>query len=131
MIADRLPAGLQRHRRSVPGVALALLLVVRAAPVAGRDLWLGPDKALHFGVSCGLAGVGFAVAAPLRRAPVARVGTVATLVMAAGIAKEMHDRTSGGDPSLRDLTWDAVGTATGLLVGWLVDRYLPAGRGGR
>ena len=29
-----------------------------------------------------------------------------------------------GDPSLRDLTWDFIGTGTGLLVCWLVDRYV-------
>ena len=31
---------------------------------------------------------------------------------------------AGGDPSWRDFTWDVVGTTTGVLVGWLIDRYL-------
>jgi putative lipoprotein len=126
MIAERFPPRPQTHRRVVPGAALvvAVAVLLRPSAAAGRDDWLGRDKALHFGVTFTLAGAGYAAAAPLHRTPVARLGLVATLVMATGIAKEMHDRATGGDPSLRDLAWDGVGTATGLVVGWLVDRYL-------
>jgi putative lipoprotein len=128
MIVDRLPGRVQTRYRAVQGAALAVVVLLRAGPAAGRDDWLAGDKALHFGVAATLAGAGYGVAAPLRRAPVVRVGAVATVVMGAGIAKEMHDRASGGDPSVRDLAWDAIGTTTGLVVGWLVERYL-LGRG--
>ena len=38
-----------------------------------------------------------------------------------GIAKELWDLEGHGDPSWRDLTWDAVGTVTGLAVAAAVD----------
>ena len=79
--------------------------------------------ALHFGASFALASVGYAGGAALSREPVVRLGVGATVAMGAGIAKEMADR-SGGDPSLKDLTWDALGTATGLVTAWLVDHFL-------
>ena len=53
-----------------------------------------------------------------------RLTTGAGLALAAGTAKEVYDRYSGGDASLRDLTWDVVGAATGTVLSWLVDRYL-------
>jgi putative lipoprotein len=129
MIAERIPPRRQTWRRAVQGTALVGALIVAAPPASARDLWLARDKALHFGVTFTLAGGGYLAAAPLRQPPVVRLGMVATLVMATGIGKEMRDRTSGGDPSLRDLTWDALGTATGLAVGWLIDRYLLSGGG--
>jgi uncharacterized protein YfiM (DUF2279 family) len=121
MIADRFAAGRERRAR------LALLcaaLVALPSPARARDLWLAPDKALHFGATFLLASASYGAAAPLTPPPVVRFGTAAGVAMAVGLAKEMHDRTSGGDPSLRDLAWDAVGTATGLVVAWLVGRYL-------
>jgi putative lipoprotein len=131
MIAERIPPRRQTSRRAVQGAALAVALTLATPPALARDLWLGGDKALHFGVTFTLAGGGYLAAAPLRQAPVVRLGVVVTLVMAVGIGKEMRDRTSGGDPSLRDLTWDALGTAAGLAVGWLIDRYLLSGGGRR
>jgi putative lipoprotein len=108
-------------------LALATLLMMPAAPAAAHDEWFGRDKALHFGATFVLGGTGYAAGAALSPEPVVRFGLGATLGMGAGIAKEMYDRTSGGDPSLRDLTWDAVGTATGLLTAWLIDRFVLAG----
>jgi putative lipoprotein len=105
---------------SLLGAALALV----PSPAAARDDWFGRDKALHFGVSFALAGAGYAGGAVFSREPVVRFGVGGTVAMGAGIAKELYDRTSGGDPSLKDLTWDALGTATGLCTAWLIDRYL-------
>jgi uncharacterized protein YfiM (DUF2279 family) len=53
-----------------------------------------------------------------------RLGTGAALGLGAGVAKELFDLHTGGDPSWRDLAWDALGTATGLLVAYLVDLYI-------
>ena len=56
----------------------------------------------------------------------ARVVAGASLAMAAGIGKELWDLAGHGDPSWKDLTWDAIGTATGVLtaraIDWLVVR---------
>jgi uncharacterized protein YfiM (DUF2279 family) len=108
--------------------AATAVLALRAAPAAAGDDWFGRDKALHFGATFVIASAGYAGGAALSREPVVRLGVGATLAMGAGIAKEMYDRTSGGDPSLRDLTWDAIGTATGLLTSWLIDHYLLSDR---
>ena len=107
--------------------ALTVAFALRSAPAAARDDWFGRDKALHFGATFALAGAGYAGGAAVSTEPVVRLGCGAMVAMGAGIAKEMYDRVSGGDPSLRDLTWDAIGTATGLLSAWLIDRYLIAG----
>jgi putative lipoprotein len=105
--------------------ALAVALVLGPTPAAAKDEWLGRDKALHFSATFVLASAGYAGGAALSTEPVVRLGTGAMLAMGAGIAKEMSDR-SGGDPSLKDLSWDAIGTATGLVTAWLVDHFLLA-----
>jgi putative lipoprotein len=104
--------------------ALALVTMAGNGPAWAGDDWFGRDKALHFGATFVIAGAGYAGGAAISGEPVVRLGTGAALAMGAGIAKEMHDRATGGDASLRDLTWDAVGTATGLFTAWLIDRYL-------
>ena len=107
---------------------LGATLVLTPAPAVARDDWFGRDKALHFGATFALAGAGYAGAALFTEEPVVRLGAGATLAMGAGLAKELYDRTSGGDPSLEDLTWDALGTATGLVTAWLFDRYIFNGK---
>jgi uncharacterized protein YfiM (DUF2279 family) len=111
------------------GIAVTLLAALVVAPGHARaqDRWMGADKARHFAATFSLASAGYAAAAALTAEPVPRFGAAATLAMGAGVAKEMHDRATRGDPSLRDLAWDAIGTTTGLVVAWLVQRYLLAG----
>jgi putative lipoprotein len=106
-------------------LAVALLLVLPpAARAADPDPWFGRDKALHFGASFTLAAGGYAGAALLTDRTPVRAATGVGLALSAGIAKEVYDRYAGGDPSWRDLTWDVMGTATGVLVAWLIDRYV-------
>jgi putative lipoprotein len=105
---------------SLLGAAMALA----PSPAAARDDWFGRDKALHFGATFVLAGAGYAGASAFSSEPVVRLGVGGGLAMGVGIGKELYDRGHGGDPSLKDLTWDALGTATGLVTAWLIDRYL-------
>ena len=70
------------------------------------------------------AGDGYAGTSVLTKRESARVGVGVSLALAAGAAKEVYDRYSGGDPSIRDLTWDVVGATTGAMLSWLLDRYL-------
>lgn len=104
--------------------AVALLLSGYAQQAAAQDAWFGADKALHFTVSVGLAGGGYALAVPIVDAPWARATIGASFSLTLGIAKELYDWTGAGDASWRDLTWDVIGTATGTLlalgVEWLV-----------
>jgi putative lipoprotein len=113
--------------RGLAGSLVAVTLTVLVAPpavAAESDPWLGRDKALHFAASFTLAGAGHAGAALVSERMPVRVATGASLALGAGIAKEVYDRTSGGDASWRDLTWDVMGTATGMVVAWLLDRYV-------
>jgi putative lipoprotein len=86
-----------------------------------RDDWFGADKALHFSVSALLGGAGYGVTAMLTERTAVRVGVGAGFALSLGIAKELYDATGAGDPSWRDLTWDALGTGVGVLTAWLVD----------
>jgi len=60
-----------------------------------------------------------------------RLAAGATLALGAGVAKEIADLAGAGDPSLRDLVWDVVGTGAGLLLAWGVDAAFFAPAGGR
>jgi putative lipoprotein len=113
-------------RRSL-AVALALAVFLMAQPpaqAADADPWFGRDKAMHLSVSFALAGTSYATAAGVSKRTSVRVMSGAGIALSAGIAKELYDQSSRGDASWHDLTWDAIGTATGTLVAWLVDRYL-------
>jgi len=98
---------------------------------ADDDPWWGRDKALHFGVSAALAGAGYGGAALFTPRTELRLGAGAAVALSAGVAKELVDLGGRGDASWRDLTWDVVGTATGLVVAWTIDHLvarLSAGR---
>jgi putative lipoprotein len=102
----------------------AALAVTPQARAADPDPWFARDKALHFGATSTLAGGGYAGTALGSPRESVRAAVGAGLGLGAGVAKEIYDRYAGGDPSWRDLTWDVAGTATGVLVAWLLDRYV-------
>lgn len=118
-------------RSAVMRTGAALVIATLGAmlsPVRARaDEWLGADKALHLSVSGALAIGGYVLAVPLfdERAP--RIVLGASVALTLGIAKELADLAGAGDPSWRDIFWDVVGTATGVLLAWVVD--LVAGGG--
>ncbi len=91
---------------------------------ASEDRWLGPDKVLHCGISAGLAVTFYTAATPLfaARYPPLLLGAAVTLAIGAG--KEGYDAVSGGDPSWKDFTWDAIGTVAGLALGYTLDLAL-------
>ena len=81
------------------------------------DGWLSADKVKHFLTSAfvqslaygSLRGVGAGHG-------VALVGATITTA-AVGVGKEVYDARTGGDPSVRDLAWDAAGAgAVSLLL---------------
>ena len=113
-------------RRSL-AVALALVVFFMARPAAQAaepDPWFARDKVMHLSVSFALAGTSYATAAGVSKRTSVRVLSGAGFALSAGIAKEVYDQYRGAGFSWRDLTWDAIGTASGTLVAWLVDRYL-------
>lgn len=104
----------------------ALLASSRAS---AEDDWFGRDKALHFGVSVGLAAGAYAGASLLveRRAERAAAGADVSLALGAG--KELADLAGHGDPSWKDFTWDVAGTALGVGLALAVDLALGGGAG--
>ena len=107
---------------------------IARADSANADPWFGRDKLLHFAASGSLAVVGYANASMLTESRPVRVGAGAALAVGAGVAKELWDLDGHGDPSWRDLSWDLLGAATGLLISvgvdWAVHRMFqpPPGR---
>ena len=98
---------------------LLLVFTLGSAPrPAEGDSWLGADKVQHFFTSAFVQSLAYG---SLRAAGVhhgaALAGATATTA-AAGIGKELHDLRGRGDPSVKDLAWDAAGAgaATILLV---------------
>lgn len=108
-------------RALIAPLALLLTFASREAAASDPDPWFGPDKALHFGVSMGLAAGGYAAASPWleSRGERALVGGAFSLTLGAG--KELWDLAGHGDPSWRDFTWDVLGTAAGLAIAVGVD----------
>jgi putative lipoprotein len=106
-------------------LAVALLLASQAR-AQDQDPWFGRDKALHFGVSAGLAaGIYFATALETDHVRT-RAAAAIILTLTAGVMKEAWDLAGPGDASWRDLTWDFVGTMTGVLfaygIEWAIGR---------
>ena len=115
--------------------ALALALVGALLPAAARaadpDPWFGPDKALHFGASALIANVGYADAAMASDDVRVRLAVGGGLALTAGVGKELWDLSGHGDASFRDLTWDVIGTATGLAIAAAIDWSIAKLRGPR
>jgi putative lipoprotein len=121
-------------------VAASVVLALGIFPGAGRaraqkaepvenDPWFGHDKALHFAASASLAVVGYAGASLATDHRPTRMIAAASFALGLGIAKEVWDATGHGDASWRDLTWDVVGTTTGVLIAcaldWAIGRLRP------
>jgi putative lipoprotein len=110
-----------RRARLALTATLAGALLPTAARAADPDPWFGRDKALHFGASAFIAGAGYGGAALVSDDARVRVAVGGGLGLTAGVAKELWDLSGHGDASWRDLTWDVVGTATGLALAAAID----------
>lgn len=108
----------------VRALFLVTLLLGGHARAADPDPWLGPDKALHFGVSAAITGAAYGVTAAFTDDVRWRLGVATGVGLAAGIGKELLDLAGLGDPSWKDLTWDVFGVATGLVLSWLIDAFV-------
>jgi putative lipoprotein len=103
--------------------------VLASGPAYAQDSdpWFGRDKALHFSASASLAVIGYSGAALVTDDRPTRVASATVLALGAGIGKELWDLNGPGDASWRDLTWDVIGTATGVLVAsgvdWLIRHF--------
>lgn len=106
-------------------LALAVVLAGGASfAQADPDPWLGPDKALHFSVSAALAGVAYGTTSLFTESRPARIGVATGVAFGAGIFKELLDLSGSGQPSWKDLAWDALGTAVGVVLSWVLDVFV-------
>jgi putative lipoprotein len=125
-------ASLFGARRAPLKTLLALCIFAasssRTSPASADSFW-GQDKALHFGVSAGLAAGGYAASSLVWRRPWQRALAGATLSLSAGVAKELWDLGGRGDPSFKDLAWDGIGTGVGVALAAAVDVWLIRGDG--
>lgn len=99
-------------------------MLVAPAAHADDDPWWGRDKALHFGISTGLAGGIYGTAALLGASRPGSAAVAASVTFGIGIGKEVADAFGLGRPSWRDLTWDAAGTLLGVGIGLGLDLLL-------
>ena len=101
---------------------VAVLLLPRvAAAEPDPDPWFGKDKALHFGVSAGLASGGYGLASVAYDDRLPRFLWGGGAALAIGATKEGADSLGYGQASWRDFTWDVIGVAVGLGIAWLID----------
>jgi uncharacterized protein YfiM (DUF2279 family) len=103
---------------------LASLPALAQQRAAGpEDPWVGRDKALHFGVSTLGPLAGYAAGEALFGDGARGLWVGGAVGLGVGVGKELYDLSTGrGTPSVRDLAWDAAGTAAGLAFGLAVDR---------
>ncbi|MEO8580528.1 MAG: VanZ family protein [Gemmatimonadales bacterium] len=97
-------------------LSLAVNLLYGQAAVV-RDNWFGIDKIKHFFMSAFIESVSYsalqAAGANHRTAMTGAIG----ITVGFGVAREIHDkRTPGNIFSVRDLTWDAIGTGAGAVL---------------
>jgi putative lipoprotein len=121
-------------RRRTLALASVVLFTTAGARAQQReqpdsDPWFGRDKALHFGVSASLALAAYGVASLKTDDRPTRVAAAITFALGAGLLKEAWDLSGHGDPSWRDLTWDVVGTTTGVLIAYAIDWAMSRLRG--
>lgn len=101
------------------GLLFALSLHFPPPEHPGGDSWFAGDKMKHFLMSAFVESVTYTGA---RAVGVGRGGAMvaaSAATVGVGVGKEMHDRRSGGEFSVRDLTWDVAG---GVAAGLLLDR---------
>jgi uncharacterized protein YfiM (DUF2279 family) len=92
--------------------ALALVFALSLHPGhSGRDRWLAPDKVKHFFLCAFIESVSYGALRAARVEHGTALGAAAGITLAAGAAKEVHDRHVAGDFSAKDLAWDAAGAA--------------------
>ena len=105
-------------------VLLALLLSPPALAQPPPDPWFAPDKALHFTATTLISGTGYGLSALATDKRWLRAVIGFGSAVAIGAAKETRDALGYGDPSWKDMTWNAIGAATGMLIAWGIDRLV-------
>lgn len=121
---------MRKSRFIVAGALLAVQAWSSAAVAAppDPDPWWGTDKALHLGVSAGIAGGGYAIATQATDDIAGRAAIAASLGIGAGLGKEVVDSLGYGTPSWKDFLWDFIGTGIAVSLAVSIDFGVRAGQ---
>lgn len=80
------------------------------------DSFVGSDKVKHFLMSGFLEALGFGAMQFTGASRASSIGVASAATVAAGIGREVHDGRTKGLFSFGDLTWDALGLGSALLL---------------
>lgn len=91
-----------------------MLRVEQTEHTSQPDSWIGADKVKHFFISAFIESVTFsgllAAGASRNTALAGAVGTTAAF----GVGRELYDKRTKGQFSVKDLTWDAAGAGAAV-----------------
>jgi uncharacterized protein YfiM (DUF2279 family) len=94
-----------------------LVFSLHHPPAAARDGWLSADKLQHFFTSAFVQSISYGTLRGAGASHGAAIAGASVTTAAVGIGKELYDARHRGDPSVRDLAWDAAGAgAVSLLL---------------
>ena len=82
----------------------------------GGDSWFGVDKVKHFFMGAFVQSVAYSAVRATGVSHNASLIAASGVTAGVSIGKEIWDAHTGGDPSARDLTWDALGAGAATLV---------------
>ncbi len=98
-------------------VCLAVNILYGQSAIAHPDSWFGIDKIKHFFISAFIESVSYSGLQAMRVHHRSALGGAMGITLGLGVGREIHDkRTPGNIFSVRDLTWDAIGTAAGTVL---------------
>lgn len=81
-----------------------------------RDAGFAADKVQHFFSSAFVQSLSYGVLRGIGVRHDAAIAGATVTTAAVGVGKEVHDARTKGDPSVRDLLWDAAGAASVTLL---------------
>lgn len=82
----------------------------------GGDRWLGPDKLFHAAMTVALAAFVFAASGVFTTRRTLQVCAAIGVAVVAGVGKEAMDLVGYGTASIKDITWDVIGTVVAPLL---------------
>ena len=94
-----------------------LVFSLHQPPAASADGWLSVDKVQHFFASAFVQSISYGTLRGAGAGHGAALAGASVATAAVGVGKELYDARHHGDPSVRDLVWDAAGAgAVSLLL---------------
>jgi uncharacterized protein YfiM (DUF2279 family) len=97
------------------GFLLVFSLQHAPATPAG-DGWFSGDKLQHFFSSAFVQSISYGTLRGAGASHGTALAGASVATAAVGVGKEIHDSRHGGDPSARDLVWDAAGAGAVTLL---------------